>query len=167
MEKMTPVRRPFIVATVVIVVVLAFQAGSTFKLFCPPDIVKSFGIPALACDPALYPFMQYPMYSLPHYAGDPVNMYEIYGTLSNGTELRILPEDLNENSGLDFWYFLDFAEAIIDGDEELITRFADAYERRREVQLVSLRVEDVPWIVELEGVKPGSRQVIASASVGD
>ena len=156
------VRREFIAASIVIVGFLVLQVGSTFKVFCPPKALTNRGMPILACDPSLYPFLEYPMYSSPHYVGDVVDVYDLYATLSDGKEVRVLADQ----DFVNFWHYQQFVDAIRAGDKDLIGKFVRIYEQEYHVQAASFRLEDTPWTIQAEGPVEGERYIVTRVDVG-
>ncbi|HEX2906309.1 MAG TPA: hypothetical protein VHO69_05570 [Phototrophicaceae bacterium] len=138
--------------------VLVFQAAVTFRLLCPP---ARFGWPQLVCEPAGWPFVHYPMYSLPHYPGETLNQYSVYGLLPNGREVMIQPQDL----GLTVFQFPAVVEALLTEDRALIKTYVTAYHARVNRQLSGLRLENKAMVLGKDGWQDGKTEIIKQVEV--
>jgi hypothetical protein len=89
-----------------------------------------------------WPFLDYPMYSWPHYDGDTISRFAVVGIQADGEELQIRPEDL----GIGYWHFQIFVRAIRGADHATVRGMAQLYETRQNVRLARLRVENRPLV---------------------
>lgn len=129
-----------------------FRLQYAHKLLKPPKV------------PALWPFIDYPMYNYPKYEGDKLNQYFIFGILEDSTEVLIRPEDL----GLNYWIFMyGFKESLRKGNDKDIKNFAKLYESRHNKKLLGLRFEDRPLVLSKERVVPGSPEVVKNIKLED
>lgn len=116
-----------------------------YKLLKPPET------------PALWPFIDYPMYSYPKYLGNGINQYFMFGILEDSSEVRLLPEDL----GLDYWVFLyGFKDSLRLEKRDWLNKFAEIYEKRHGKKLIGFRLEDRPLILGNKEVKQGETKVL-------
>jgi hypothetical protein len=141
-----------ILVSLVILGTLGLQGSQTFRF----DLVaKRLGVPEslrwrLAV-PYLFPFLDYPMYSLAHYEGETVPRYRIYGITADGTELAI------DHRALDIKYFL-YRKSFLwpvqrqEATPELLA-LVDVFERRSGATLKALRLENSPVSVTAEGLR--------------
>lgn len=136
----------FLFPSLIILLCLIFQGGTTFKLWCSPDALSFLPKIKVACDPALYPFLTYPMYSTTHQVGKQVPKYVLFGILEDSTEILIIPADFGfyfDNSG--YWMFEKrIINPILNDDQQEINDFIDFYEFRNRVKLSSIRLENHP-----------------------
>ena len=89
--------------SLVILTVLFFQASIGLRSVCPrsnrfPSFLKNI-CPSFPSPPAIYPFLDYPMYSTPKYEGDSFDRYWVFGISENSNQVRILPKDIGVTSG--------------------------------------------------------------------
>lgn len=123
---------------------------SAHKLLKPPS------------DPALWPFMSYPMYSYPKYAGNAIKQYEIIGTLADGSEVAIMPEDL----GINYWiYMYAFKEAMRKKKYQDIKSFVELYETKHQQKLVSIRLEYTPLILSKKDVTSEQKEIVTDIKI--
>lgn len=127
----------------VILAVLGFQAIAAVGL-TPGPIEKS---------PFLWPFLDYPMYTQPHYEGDAVPRYSVIGVTDDGREVEITPESL----GTDFWIFRNafLFSFRYRGERHELESGVQLYERRHGVSLREVRLENRPLVVTREGTADG------------
>ena len=138
---------------------LALQFTAISKLLCKRQILPFLS--GQACDPALYPFLEYPMYGEPRYAGHNIIQYFVYGTLADGREVIISPEDL----GFHFWLFDEhLIKPLLADDQEKIQEAIALYQDLHQQQITSLRLENHPLVVSKQGATPGENQVIKTFS---
>ena len=134
----------------VILIFLVFQTVASFNLI-GRTVHKYYG------SPFLFPFLDYPMYDAPHYEGDTLKQYFVFGTLEDLTEVPIVPEDL----GLHFWLFRrGFVFALLKDDYDEIKNYAALYEKRHNKRLIGLRLENHPLVLSRDGVDPGVKQTL-------
>lgn len=138
---------------------LALQLTAISRLLCKGQILTF--LRGKACDPALYPFLTYPMYGEPRYAGHNIIQYFVYGTLADGQEVTILPEDL----GFHFWLFDEhLIKPLLTDNRDKIQEAIALYQELHQEQLTSLRLENHPLVVSKQGAKPGEIEVIKTFS---
>ena len=86
-----------------------------------------------------WPFLSYPMYNMPHYAGDTVPVYRLTGILEDGRAVPIGAADLN----LKFFQFLHGpVRAILRGDKQALRPYVDDWNRRRGENIATVRLEN-------------------------
>ena len=102
------------------------------------------------------------MYSGPHYEGDSVTQYFLFGTLEDSTTVPIPPED----AGLNFWLFQkNVVEAILQDDHEKVRHFIELYQSQQNRKLVELRLENRLLIFSKEGFNLKSTQVLKTIPI--
>lgn len=113
-------------------------------------------------DPALWPFMSYPMYSYPNYLGDKIKQYSIYGVLENDNEVQILPEDL----GINYWIFMySLKEALRKKNYEEIKNFAQLYEIKNQKDLISLQLRNTPFVLTEKGLVSEPQEIVTDINL--
>jgi hypothetical protein len=141
--------------SLIIATVLTLQASVTFRawlrsLSLPPSLTS------MLSPPTLWPFVDYPMYSRPHYEGEPIAQFRISGTLEDGTEVWIKPGDV----GLDAWHFsIHFVRGLGSNDAARVKDLVRLYQARHNRRLVGLRLENHPLILSRDGIRPGPPEV--------
>jgi hypothetical protein len=146
-----------LVVSVGIVACLGLQALAGFRVLCPPRSL----VPSLSwlhvCAPRLWPFLDYPMYSAPHRAGDVIDQFRVFGRLDDSSEVPILPADLHLDP---FEFMYTFASQLQEATNETAHRYADIYQRTRGRRLVELRLENHPLVLSRDGVRPGPVRIV-------
>lgn len=127
----------------VIFAVLGVQAIAAFGL-TPGPVERS---------PFLWPFLDYPMYTQPHYEGDAVPRYRVVGVTEDGREVEITPESL----GTDFWIYRNafLFSFRFRGERHELESGVQLYELRHGVSLLEVRLENRPLVVTREGTMDG------------
>lgn len=140
-----------LVISLVILAVLGLQ-GITAVGLTPGPIEKS---------PFLWPFLDYPMYSLPYFEGDAIPRHRTVGITEDGRELEINPETL----GTDFWIYRDaFVFPLIHRSMRRdLGPGVELFESRHGVRLVEIRLEDRPLVLTPEGTVEGGVEVLGVA----
>ena len=152
--------------SLVILTVLFFQASIGLRSVCPPSnrfpsFLKNL-CPSFPSPPAIYPFLDYPMYSTPKYEGDSFDRYWVFGISENSNQVRILPKDIGGN----FWLFQkNFVSAIQKNDKEKISQYVELYQSSNPNNLVKVRLENHPLVLSSEGLYPGKTQVIETVKL--
>lgn len=144
--------------SLIILTFLTLQAVATFRILCPPPaLFPSLSPLRILCAPALYPFLDYPLYAPPHYEGDTIDQRLVFGVSEDLTEAPILPEEL----GLSFFEFeKEFLLALRDGKGDEVNKYVELYQRKHNKKLIGLRLENHPLVLSREGVKPGPKQIL-------
>lgn len=155
-EKRGSFSRPALLISGVIVFFLVFQGLATFRVLCPPENIKSLSFLRVGCPPTLWPFIDYPMYFVPHYEGEKIPQLKVVGTLVDGTNVEIQAEDLH----LTFWLYQDFLQAVDQGDPEVLHNYVELYQNYHGVELASLRLENNPIVISRDGMKSGTPGVV-------
>ena len=105
------------------------------------------------------------MYSYASYEGDRINARTlVFGTLEDGTEVEIVPEDLHT------WYFkfeLNFAREIRPGKQETLKPYLELYERIHGKRLTELRSANYPMVLGKEGAIPAPSETLFTVDVSD
>jgi hypothetical protein len=141
--------------SLIIATVLTLQASVTFRAW-----LRSFSVPPsltrMLSPPTLWPFVDYPMYSRPHYEGEPIPQVRIVGTLDDGTEVWIRPGDV----GLDSWHFkIHLVRGLDTNNAARVRELVHLYEARHNGRLIGLRLENHPLILSRDGIRPGPPEV--------
>lgn len=122
----------------------------------------------------LWPFMDYPMFSVTQYEGDPIAVEpRVFALLDDGSEVPMTHEDV----GLITWTFAAFIRSALaddghvglteDGDSAEedarlnIDNLVTLYNERHERQLSGIRVETSPWIITRDGPRQTTPEVLA------
>ncbi len=132
-----------------IVFVVGLQALITFRVLCPPEAIRPLAFLRAACAPALYPFIDYPMYWTPHYQGESISQPMAVGILADGREVLIQPEDLN----LHFWLHQEFLVALDQGVMDEIELYVKRYQDLQGVKLAGIRLENHPVSIDEDGIQ--------------
>lgn len=154
--------RPLI--SLFILIILALQAVAGFRVFCPPKSFRNLSSLRILCPPLLWPFLDYPMYSSPHYAGDTISQPLVFGILEDSSEVPILPEDL----GLDYWQFMRglVEDGLLRDRRERIKIYAELYRSRHNKKLTGLRLKNHPFVLSREGAYRVSPRVVKEIRLG-
>lgn len=141
---------------------LALQVIASFRLSCLPDSIARF-VPFLRiCDPELWPFLSYPMYSQPHYLGDRIDRPQIFGVLEDNTEVIIS----NRSLGIRITQFINIHQTILETkDKEQIQAVVALYERNTNQRLVELSLGYDPLIFTEDGFVPGEPRKLLTISI--
>jgi len=98
-----------------------------------------------------WPFVSYPMYSWPHYWGETINRYTLFGTLENGTEVAITADDLNMN----FWEYLWGPVEAVRKNKVVSIRNYLTHDRHLNSRVtVTVRLENRPLLFTAHGAEP-------------
>lgn len=113
--------------------------------------------PSIPDDPALYPFLDYPMYAGARYEGVNINQYFLIGILEDGTEVTITSDDLNISR-------YDFLRNILPQIEkqnlQVIEKYVKIYEQKSHRNLINLRLENHPLVITRDGVNSSEKEVV-------
>jgi len=113
------------------------------------QVYSSFGsrfarrlVPLLAASqpPALWPFVDYPMYSASYQVGDVENHYLLFGLVDDSMVVPIEADDF----GLCFWHFRDFPNSVRRGEMETVAVYVKMWEQGKARKLRGLRLENHP-----------------------
>jgi hypothetical protein len=138
----------YLLISLAITLVIGLQAAQTFRILCPPQSLAALSFLRVACPPAFYPFLDYPLYNQAHYSGEKINQFKVIGILVDNREVPILPEDM----GLRFWLFQRFIDAVNQEKREQIAAYVEMYQSRHDRQITALRLENHPLILSGKGV---------------
>ena len=127
-------------ASLVIVAVLLAQGVATFGAF------EHLG----------WPFVDYPMYREARYAGQSINRFTVVGTLADGTDVRLTPEDLHLSI---FQYHGGLMPAMVGRDVQEVRTYLEPYRAAASAPLIRVRLENDPVYVTASGGVPGPVQV--------
>jgi len=142
-------RLKVLATSVFILALLALQGLATFSLTPGPLEQAPWG----------WPFLDYPMYNHPKYAGDPLERLVVIGIFEDSTESVIAPEDLN----VTFFQFENgLNPAIRVGDRATAGAYRELYEELYDRVLVGFRLEDHPLVTTEAGLADGPESVVAS-----
>ena len=105
-----------------------------------------------------WPFIDYPMYQHKHREGERIDGgHSVYATLADGSEIEIRPADV----GTTYFKFQGHvAKALVRGRENSWKPLLQQFEKRRNVKIVRLRVENYPMVITKEGGKPAPAEVV-------
>lgn len=147
MNSMLSARGARFLVSMVVIGVLAVQAIAALAL-TPGPVEKP---------PFLWPFLNYPMYSAPHYEGEGIPRFEVVATTSDGRDIEVTQQSL----GTDFWIFrnaflLPFEDA---GMRDELPPGVELLERRLDATVVEVRLEDRPLLLTRHGTEDGPPEV--------
>lgn len=143
-----------ILVSTVIVAVIGFQTLASFQL-TPGPVGES---------PFLWPFLDYPMYSIPHYPGDTIRRPQVYGVLGDSAEVRIEPSDLQ----LQFWLLQrGLIPGLVAGDTSRVRPYARRYAELHDRPLDGFRLYDRPVLVRPSGADRAGRELVTTLRFAD
>lgn len=133
--------------SVVVIGVLGVQAIAALAL-TPGPVEKP---------PFLWPFLNYPMYSAPHYEGEGVPRFQVLATTSDGRTVEVTKENL----GTDFWIFRNAFLLPFDdpGMRDELPSGVEQFENRHDVTLIEVHLENRPLLVTREGTEDGPLEI--------
>lgn len=140
-----------------ILVVLGFQLNGTFNLVCRRQTLAYFPQFKHYCAPALWPFVDYTMYIVTAYENDQLEKPYIFGTLADGREVAIRPNDLGLKPPLFFRLFLGVSE----GNPKRLRELVERYHARHAHTLTQLRLETEIYQLTPDGAVPISKRVVS------
>lgn len=114
----------------------------------------------------LWPFVDYPMYAAPHYAGEVIDQYAVIGVLPDGTARRLQPDDFNA-SGRQF--VKELIPALRGMDQRRMAPYVQQYDARHPEpeRLTELRLEAMPYVLSRNGVVPGTPRRLSTMRLRD
>ncbi|MGD1804889.1 hypothetical protein ACP6PL_05540 [Dapis sp. BLCC M126] len=132
--------------SLVILTFLILQGGTALSLFC--RFVSR-------CDPYLYPFLEYPMYSSAKKEGSIVSKLTIFGILEDSSEVSITNKDLKipDYNLSPYWFRRYYLPAIRRKKDKMINEFVDIYQKQYNQKLIGIRLEKQSFVISKEGVK--------------
>lgn len=105
-----------------------------------------------------WPFIDYPMYQHKRREGARVDVgYSVYATLADGSEIKIGPGDIGTTH---FRFQSHVAKALVHGRENRWKPLLRQFEKRHNLKIVRLRVENYPMVITREGGKPVPAEVL-------
>ncbi|WP_413168162.1 hypothetical protein ACL6C3_15700 [Capilliphycus salinus ALCB114379] len=132
-----------------ILLCLILQGGAAVRLFCLGEIF-SF-LPAtvnVGCDPVLYPFLSYAMYSSANYEGDTVKKHSLMAKLNDGTEAVVNHKSLGLKD-----YKFKFYAANLEKDEKTLSEVLKMYEAKNGKQIQELFLNVDTYQITKDGIK--------------
>ena len=151
-----PGRLKYRAVTALIVALLGLQMLTASRLLCPPKVFSGLSGMRVCCPPLAWPFLDYPMFSEAHYAGESVEHFFATGTLADGTALQLQPGD--RRSRLEPRRVV---AALIDGDEAALRRFAGEFRDEHGIRLVELRLQVEDLTLSRDGFVAGRRRTLS------
>jgi hypothetical protein len=144
--------KPLILISILIIVLLFIQASASFRLFCLPNILRFELTGFRICDPSLWPFMSYPMYSMPHYPGERLDRPRIYAILGDRRQMLIRHTDL----GLTITQYINLYRELLEArDEELALTVSSLFEQSKGDRVIAIRLANHPAFFTKSGFFPG------------
>lgn len=142
-------RLQILAVSVAILVAVTLQGIAAFAITVGP----------IERPPFLWPFLDYPMYEQPRYAGEPIVRQVVVGVLADSTDIVLAPADL----GVTFWQFQNILNrAILRDDQAGAEAYRGIYEERYGRSLVAFRLEGHPLVMTEDGLVAGSPVVLGS-----
>lgn len=146
-------RKSRILISILIIVLISLQASASFRLFCLPDILRLQLTGFRVCDPSLWPFMSYPMYSMPHYPGERLDRPRIYAILGDRRQVLIRHTDL----GLTITQYINLHRDLLEArDDELARTVSSLFEQLKGGRVVAIQLANHPVFFTASGFFPGS-----------
>lgn len=106
---------------------------------------------------SFWPFLDYPMFQQKHREGDRLVGLSVYATLADGREIKISSDD----SGTTYFQFqAHVAGALIHGREHSWKPLIKQFEKRHDIKIVRLRVENYPMVITREGGRAAPSEVL-------
>lgn len=106
-----------------------------------------------------WPFLDYPMYSPPHYEGDAIPRPTLVGITSEARELEIRPEDL----GVGYWQYIVYLRAVQQADHATVRAMVRSYQVRQNVHLSALRLENRRLLLANGKVIPAPVEIVVDS----
>jgi hypothetical protein len=142
---------------------LALQVVAGFKLLAPPERFERLRPLRVAPSPALWPFLDYDMYSKVYEAGSSVDRYSLHAVDAEGGTRRITEVELGVSHR-------EFRDALLgpirEGDARVAARAADLIERRGGARPRALRVERHRPTLEAARVREDTPQLVRTVEIG-
>lgn len=142
---------------------LALQVAAGFKLLAPPERFEALRPLRVAPSPALWPFLDYDMYSKVYEEGSSVDRYSLHAVDAAGGSRRITEDDLGVS-------YREFRDALLgpirEGDARVAARAADLIERRGGPRPHAFRVDRHRFTIEPGGVREDPPQVARTVAIG-
>ncbi len=140
-------------AALFVVSTLCLQVVAGFKLLAPPRRFEALAPLRLAPTPALWPFLDYDMYSNHWHEGRSIDRPRVVGIDAAGARHELDAEAL----GLPFRAFRDeWMNPLRGGDATCAARIAARWHERGGVSLESIVMENEPAIVTRDGIRAGA-----------
>ncbi|MEO1395424.1 MAG: hypothetical protein AAFV90_21180 [Cyanobacteria bacterium J06634_5] len=143
---------------VMFVVLMQCYAGFR-RVVCGQSIPLICELPK---DPNLYPFLNYGMYSRTKKEGVAVAQYHLMAVFADGSEKRLMPEDLGTT---DYWFHGMILRSLAGKDDSKIGPFIQAYEAAGNPSFVTLRLDNNPLVVTREGIDEPPTEMVYSLSI--
>lgn len=151
-------------ASFIVLVTISIQAYSAIlRIAC--DFATVPLLCALPDEPRLYPFLDYPMYSVARKEGISVKRYKLIAIFDDGTEKQLSAEDFELSK---YWFTVGVLAAFRDNNHSKIHQYMEAYERTGNRPFVALRFDNDPLLITREGVQEGAPkigEIIPKASI--
>lgn len=133
--------------------VIGFQTLASFQL-TPGPVEES---------PFLWPFLDYPMYSVPHPPGDTISRPQLYGLLGDSAEVHIEPSDLR----LQFWLLRrELIPSLMAGDTSRVRAYARRYAELHDHSLDGFRLYHRPVLVRPSGAERAGPTLVKTLRFG-
>jgi hypothetical protein len=111
--------------------------------------------------PNTWPFLDHYMFRVPHYPGDPVDRYLLFGLLEDSTEVEIRPRDV----GIGGYHLEDVISAIREDDLQRAVEVAGLWEDRNRKRLIGLRIEYHPATFTPAGLEERPPEVVKTVAL--
>ena len=148
--------RPPLPALGFVVVVLGLQVIAGFKLLAPPQRFTALAPLRLAPSPALWPFLDYDMYSNHWPEGRSIDRPRVVGVGVDGARYALTAEAL----GLSFRTFRDdWMNPLRGGDRARAAGIARRWQEQGGAPLAEVLLENEPAIVTRDGIADGRVRV--------
>ncbi|EAW38263.1 hypothetical protein [Lyngbya sp. PCC 8106] len=134
---------PFILLCIIV------QAGAAVRLFCLGNIFSFLpAVVNVGCDPVLYPFLSYAMYSSAKYEGETVKKHTLMAKLTDGTEAVFDHKSL----GVKDYKFKTYA-GNLEKDDKTLSEVLKMYEAKNGKQIQELFLNIDTYQITKDGIE--------------
>jgi hypothetical protein len=145
-----------------ILVVLALQLVAVSRVLCTPKDLPALPPIHVACPPALFPFLDYPMFRARFQYGERLEYRTVIAVDTSGVEHRITPAGgsaAREAEG--------HADAAVAGDPEPLRRWLSERRSPGGASWSEARIEAVELVLAPQGFEERRRDVLARIVTSD
>jgi hypothetical protein len=132
-------------------------SAAILAVLVPQFVVSILGFPIRQGLHKSWPFIDYPMYSHPHYEGEKISRPVVIAVREDMKEMEIGPDDL----GIQYWFFVRFVLALQRNNDTVIREYARVYEEKQGTKLAGFRVEDRGLLLSRDDVEPAPMEILA------
>jgi hypothetical protein len=145
-----------------ILAVLALQIVAVSRVLCTPKDLPGLPSIHLACPPAIFPFLDYPMFRARFRYGERIEYRTVIGVDEHGVEHRIAPAEGSEARAAE-----DHAATALAGDPAPFCRWLAQGRAPAGTKWKEARIESVELTLAPEGFEERRRDVLARIETSD